>query len=362
MQGLGRGVEQERRTSICSKTWRGPQRRESTPVRQGQRCLLWPTTATSQANRSPSAEKQAPPAHLPASTWSSFVKRPRPMALAVGRAAADQAVADQEAVDLGAVGVVRAGAKAEGALQAEEASAAAAEVEEAAAVEEEAAVALATSGIWKANQPSRRLFSGPAPTASSMPRPFPFAGQPSVQPSYAQNVFGFTFPRIALHSAPLDPRQQGRPLLHALRPAVVFTLRPVSAPSLTRPNARGNLSGLTQGGVPVTIYDPTTGKPFANNTILPNRISPQATALLNYVPLPNLPGATQNYQRLTSSESNTTKIGFRYVSLVRQRQQRARRLAHRFGLGAAVSRPRGAPLSVRTLTSTSITATRRPIN
>jgi hypothetical protein len=44
------------------------------------------------------------------------------------------------------------------------------------------------------------------------------------------------------------------------------------------------------------IYDPTTGDPsqrtqFANNIIPANRLNPQAQALLNLIPLPNLPGS-----------------------------------------------------------------------
>ena len=78
---------------------------------------------------------------------------------------------------------------------------------------------------------------------------------------------------------------------------------------------QGNLSGLTtQEGAPVTIYDPNTpGVPFANNTIPAARIATQATALLNYIPEPNLPGQFQNYRRLASSESNTTRIGVRFM-------------------------------------------------
>ena len=76
----------------------------------------------------------------------------------------------------------------------------------------------------------------------------------------------------------------------------------------------GDLSGLTsQQGAPITIYDPATGAPFPNNTIPVARISSQATALLNYVPPPNLPGQFQNYQRLASAESNTTRFGVRFL-------------------------------------------------
>ena len=63
-----------------------------------------------------------------------------------------------------------------------------------------------------------------------------------------------------------------------------------------------------------TIYDPATGLPFANNLIPAGRISPQATALLNYIPLPNIPTTNrQNYQRLTSATTNTTTVGARYM-------------------------------------------------
>jgi hypothetical protein len=78
----------------------------------------------------------------------------------------------------------------------------------------------------------------------------------------------------------------------------------------------GDLSGLTsQEGAPITIYDPLTGAPFPNNTIPTNRISPQATALLSYIPEPSpkLTGQFQNYQRLASSESNSTRIGVRFL-------------------------------------------------
>src|SRR6202035_3439568 len=69
-----------------------------------------------------------------------------------------------------------------------------------------------------------------------------------------------------------------------------------------------------QQGAPVTIYDPNTpGVPFANNTIPTARIATQATALLNYFPEPHLPGQFQNYRRLASSESNTTRIGVRFL-------------------------------------------------
>ncbi len=48
---------------------------------------------------------------------------------------------------------------------------------------------------------------------------------------------------------------------------------------------------------PALIYDPTTGMPFANNSIPTNRISQQAQALLKFYPAPNFTTSTvYNYQ------------------------------------------------------------------
>ena len=75
----------------------------------------------------------------------------------------------------------------------------------------------------------------------------------------------------------------------------------------------GNFSGLTQNGNPVTIYNPQTGQAFLNNTIDPSLISTQAKALLAYIPLPNMPGALQNFQYVTTNEANTDNISFRLI-------------------------------------------------
>jgi hypothetical protein len=60
----------------------------------------------------------------------------------------------------------------------------------------------------------------------------------------------------------------------------------------------GDLNGvLNAQGQPVTVIDPTNGLPFPGNVIPQSRISPQATALLNFYPLPNFdPTARFNYQ------------------------------------------------------------------
>jgi len=65
------------------------------------------------------------------------------------------------------------------------------------------------------------------------------------------------------------------------------------------------------------IFDPATGQQFAYNGQLnvmnPALITPQAQALLSFIPLPNAPGLTQNFHYVTSAESNSDSISLRLV-------------------------------------------------
>jgi len=76
----------------------------------------------------------------------------------------------------------------------------------------------------------------------------------------------------------------------------------------------GDFSALTgKDGTPVTIFNPATQLPFPGNKIDPTLFSSSATALLNYIPAPNLPGATQNFHYVTSDDSSTDAISMRLV-------------------------------------------------
>lgn len=76
----------------------------------------------------------------------------------------------------------------------------------------------------------------------------------------------------------------------------------------------GNFSGLTdKNGNLIPIFNPQAGQPFTNNTIDPSLFSSAAVALLNYMPSPNLPGTTQNFQYLTSAESDTDSLSLRII-------------------------------------------------
>jgi trimeric autotransporter adhesin len=76
----------------------------------------------------------------------------------------------------------------------------------------------------------------------------------------------------------------------------------------------GNFSALTdKTGNPILIYDPKTGQPFPGNAIAPSQFSPAAVSLLNYIPVPNLPGTTQNFHYITSAEGDSDAISLRLI-------------------------------------------------
>jgi hypothetical protein len=74
----------------------------------------------------------------------------------------------------------------------------------------------------------------------------------------------------------------------------------------------GDFSDLSQ-----TLYDPKTGLPIPGNNLknAQTPISPQALALLNFYPAPNVPGAgpLNNYQTVTNAGQNATSAALRYV-------------------------------------------------
>ena len=165
---------------------------------------------------------------------------------------------------------------------------------------------------FKPNQPHGAFYWTGGNSALNA-TPFPIKTQKEPQPSYAENQFGATF-----FGAPYIPHL----IEHDTKDIIFFNAsgQRSSSPfsqygSVPTPVERsGDLAGLTtQEGAPITIYDPATGAPFPNNVIPQTRLATQATALLQYIPAPNLPGQFQNYQRLASAESNTTRIGLRFV-------------------------------------------------
>ena len=80
-------------------------------------------------------------------------------------------------------------------------------------------------------------------------------------------------------------------------------------------------------GQPVQIFNPATNTQFPNNTI--PRINPAAAGLLPYIPLPNLPGDSQNFRFITSANSSSDDLNIRinhsFGAALRGRRQGGRR-------------------------------------
>ncbi len=83
------------------------------------------------------------------------------------------------------------------------------------------------------------------------------------------------------------------------------------APASLRPDANGNVNFTGTG---ITVYDPASNSnpalrtPFPNNTVPANRIDIAATEIMRRLPLPNLPGLTNNFATTGVGEFNRTNI------------------------------------------------------
>jgi hypothetical protein len=151
-------------------------------------------------------------------------------------------------------------------------------------------------------------------------QPFALLGQQQNQPSNGTNHFTLSF-----MSAPYIPR-----LTKPSGKDTVFLTLSGSRSSnpddfyATVPTDAERTGDFSAAGLP-SIYDPVTGQQFNYNgtpNVIPpagvagQSISPQATALLNYFPEPNLPAGTTingyNYHLLTTAQSNSTQAGVRY--------------------------------------------------
>jgi trimeric autotransporter adhesin len=145
--------------------------------------------------------------------------------------------------------------------------------------------------------------------------------QPQMKPSSYTNKYGVTFaesPYIPGLTKP-NPKQFVFINLTGQKNLNAFLGGPSRVP--TTLEREGDFSESTQvvNGVttPVTIYDPATGLPV-NGDNLANAttpISPQALALLQYYPAPNIPTNAQgyNYETISNEGNNVVALNTRYV-------------------------------------------------
>ncbi len=140
-------------------------------------------------------------------------------------------------------------------------------------------------------------------------------GAQVVKPSSMQNRFGVSFtgsPWIPGVSKP-NPKQFVFVNVTGMRNINPLVLNG-TVPTLAERSGDfsqllSTVSGVTSG----QLYDPTTGQPILNNNLknATTPLSPQAQALLNFYPAPNIPGASlrNNYQTVTNAAQNSTLCG-----------------------------------------------------
>jgi len=163
---------------------------------------------------------------------------------------------------------------------------------------------------FNVNQPHGNMYFYDDTSALDA-RPFSLSGEPLPRADYNQLHFGayvggpLNIPKI-YNSGGKTFFFGGWNGTRGSSPSDVLSTVPTMA------ERGGNFSALN-----TPIYDPTTGQQFDFNGLLnaidPTLITPQATALLQYIPLPNLPGTTQNYHEVTSAESNSDSVSLRLI-------------------------------------------------
>lgn len=134
-------------------------------------------------------------------------------------------------------------------------------------------------------------------------KPFSLNGEPEEKASYGLSRFGVTIggplniPHI-YHGGTKTFIFGNYTGTHGNNPYDVFSTVPTQA------QRSGDFSGSS-----VQLIDPTTHTPFADNQ-LPS-INPTAAGLLNFIPLPNLPGTTRNFHFVSSAATSSDNVSIR---------------------------------------------------
>jgi len=124
-------------------------------------------------------------------------------------------------------------------------------------------------------------------------RPFSLSGQTLVKPDYSQTRFGVSAGG-PLHIPKL---LSGDRTFFFASYSSGLARNPFSA-FATLPSELERAGDFSQSAtrIPVSLYDPLNGQPLPGNRIVSSRVDPIAKGLLEFIPLPNQPGRTQNYQ------------------------------------------------------------------
>ena len=143
-------------------------------------------------------------------------------------------------------------------------------------------------------------FGGSALDAS----PYPIRANSQTDPTYARQQFGATIGGPLRIPGVYDGARTTFFVNYAGGRSNNLVDQYATVPTEAMRN--GNFSSLL-----VAPLDPITGAPFLGGQIPQTLLDPSALALLNFFPLPNLPGATQNYRRSTAALSTTDQFNAR---------------------------------------------------
>jgi trimeric autotransporter adhesin len=142
--------------------------------------------------------------------------------------------------------------------------------------------------------------------------PYSLTGQPTPKPDYGQSRFGVNVG---------GPLKIPKLFDFGERNFFVFTYNGVrsrnpfdafsTVPTIAE--RAGDFSRIVlRNGSSLHLVDPATGAALQNNQIPRTLIDPAASALLSYIPLPNLPGATQNFHFVTTNNDNEDDVNLRF--------------------------------------------------
>ncbi len=140
-------------------------------------------------------------------------------------------------------------------------------------------------------------------------RPYSLTGQTVAKPSYAWNRMGFTL------GGPLKiPKLiQSDRTFFFVNYAGTRSRQPYSGVG-TLPTLAERAGDFSQSAtrVPILIYDKNSGEPFPGNRVPASMFNRASLGLRDFIPLPNQPGRTQNYQFLSPFQQNTDNLSIRF--------------------------------------------------
>jgi hypothetical protein len=165
---------------------------------------------------------------------------------------------------------------------------------------------------FDSNRPHGSLYYGVGDSALNA-SPYSLTGQPTEKPGYLQNSFGgsiggpLNIPHI-YHGGSKTFYFLNYNGKRAENPFDQFSTVPTQLERQGNFSQTQYTSGIAAGQY-VSLFNPTNNPAYTSNQVL--QINPAAQALLQYIPLPNLPGAYQNFHYVTSANSDSDDLNIR---------------------------------------------------